>query len=107
MALGRARPCAGRRGGVCDLAAHCTGLSATCPANGFKPSTTVCRSAAGVCDLTDYCPGNSANCPNTFKPSTVVCRALQGPCDAAENCTGSSAACPADTIVPCSLVTDS
>jgi len=93
--------------GVCDLAAHCTGSSATCPPNGFKPSTTVCRSAAGVCDLTDYCPGNSANCPNAFKPSTAVCRASQGPCDAAENCTGSSAACPADTIVPCSLVTDS
>ena len=93
--------------GVCDLAAHCTGASATCAPNGFKPSTTVCRSAAGVCDLTDYCPGNSANCPNAFKPSTAVCRASQGPCDAAENCTGSSAACPADTIVPCSLVTDS
>jgi len=93
--------------GDCDLAAHCTGASATCPANGFKPSTTVCRSSAGVCDLTDYCPGNSANCPNAFKPSTAVCRASQGPCDAAENCTGSSAACPADAIVPCSLVTDS
>ncbi len=30
---------------------RCTGSSAACPANPFKPSTEQCRSAAGDCDL--------------------------------------------------------
>jgi len=49
--------------GECDLAETCTGTSATCPANGFKPSSTVCRASRGGCDPAERCTGSSAACP--------------------------------------------
>ncbi|MFN8546077.1 MAG: hypothetical protein U0807_18000 [Candidatus Binatia bacterium] len=91
--------------GQCDVAETCTGTSATCPIDGFAPTSTVCRAAAGTCDAAENCPGTSAACPaNAFYPATRVCRAAAGPCDVAESCTGSSAACPANAFAPATLV---
>jgi len=45
--------------GVCDVAEYCTGTSASCPANTYKASTTVCRAAAGVCDVPSRARGRA------------------------------------------------
>jgi cysteine-rich repeat protein len=85
--------------GPCDVAEHCTGASATCPANAFQPSTLQCRAAAGPCDVAEFCTGTSAPCPADVK-STALCRAPVGPCDAAESCDGAGNTCPPDALEP-------
>ena len=89
--------------GPCDVAEHCTGSSATCPADGFQPSTFGCRASAGPCDLAEFCTGSSATCPADAK-STAVCRASAGVCDPAESCDGVNDTCPADALAPPSQV---
>src|SRR5262249_25228648 len=32
-------------------------------ADGFEPTTTVCRPAANACDIAEHCTGSSAACP--------------------------------------------
>lgn len=51
--------------GACDVEEKCSGSSATCPDDGFKPSTETCASSVGFCDfrITSNCPGNGPNCP--------------------------------------------
>jgi hypothetical protein len=47
----------------CDLAENCTGSSADCPGDGFKPAGTVCRLSDGsTCDPPETCSGSSASC---------------------------------------------
>ena len=86
--------------GVCDVAEQCSGSSATCPADSFASSATVCRpGTAGVCDTAENCTGFSAACPpDTFAPNTTICRPSSGVCDTAETCTGSSPTCPANSF---------
>jgi hypothetical protein len=49
--------------GDCDIAETCTGVSQVCPADAFKPSTTICRPAASDCDVAEMCMGTSGVCP--------------------------------------------
>jgi hypothetical protein len=87
---------------VCDIAENCTGSSAACPADAFRPSSTVCRPGSGdLCDPDENCTGSSANCPaNVITPSGTICRPGSGDlCDASEACTGvAGQACPADSV---------
>src|SRR5437016_2698359 len=46
-------------GDACDPDEVCTGTSASCPTDVFKPSTFVWRTAAGECDEADNCPGTA------------------------------------------------
>ena len=79
--------------GDCDLAATCTGSSATCPANPFKPSSTVCRDIAGECDVAEHCTGSSANCPTDIKKSSgTACTDDNNVCTT-DTCNGTSALC--------------
>jgi hypothetical protein len=65
---------------VCDLAENCTGSGVNCPADAFKPATTVCRSAVGACDIAEQCTGSGAACPaDAMSPdsdSDTVCDAI-------------------------------
>jgi uncharacterized repeat protein (TIGR01451 family) len=77
--------------GVCDVAESCTGVSATCPANGFLGASTVCRPAADQCDAAENCNGAAASCPaDGKKPSGSSCgSSAQSVCDGADTCDGS------------------
>src|SRR5439155_245311 len=79
----------------CDVSESCTGSSAACPEDTFKPSTVECRAAAGDCDLAERCTGADAACPPDAK-STAVCRLARGECDLAESCDGVGNDCPPD-----------
>ncbi|MBI3185977.1 MAG: hypothetical protein HYZ28_27895 [Myxococcales bacterium] len=84
---------------MCDVAESCTGVSAACPADGFAPSTTVCRSSAGACDAPESCPGTSIACPpDSAWPNGTPCPNASY-CDGAETCQAGS--CSAGTPVQC------
>jgi len=86
--------------GDCDIAAHCTGTSASCPANTYEPNGTVCA-ASGLCETDGYCNGRSAKCQGKkTRDSTYVCRPAAGLCDVEEKCTGRSVECPVDKYLP-------
>jgi hypothetical protein len=79
------------------VAENCTGSGAACPADGFEPSSTVCRPAADVCDAAESCTGSSAACPSDSAAGAfVLCRPAVDVCDAPDFCDGSNNACPAD-----------
>ena len=85
----------------CDVAEACDGVSASCPADVFQPSTTVARNASGDCDTQEFCTGTSATIPtDNFKAQGTVCRPAVSMCDVVELCTGSGAFCPADSFAP-------
>ena len=87
--------------GTCDVEEFCTGTSASCPPDGFRPSTAVCRGALAACDVAETCTGSSAVCPaDAYRPSGYVCRASTGDCDVAEACSGLGTICPADALRP-------
>jgi len=50
--------------GECDNVEMCTGSSAVCPADTFKPEATPCSQPFGICnlELQYHCPGNAATC---------------------------------------------
>jgi len=81
--------------GDCDLAESCTGSSASCPADAFKPSSVQCRATQGPCDLAESCTGSDPVCPPDRK-SHAVCRPAIGDCDLVESCDGVSDDCPPD-----------
>jgi hypothetical protein len=55
--------------GPCDVAESCTGASAACPSDAFRPASTICRPATGACDPAESCTGDSAACPtDVFTP---------------------------------------
>jgi hypothetical protein len=90
--------------GACDVAATCSGASATCPPNGFLPATTTCRPAGGACDLPELCTGSSAACPADAKVAAgTVCHTAAGVCDTSQSCDGTNNACPADVLQPTSV----
>ncbi|ANM29936.1 hypothetical protein ABI59_10650 [Acidobacteria bacterium Mor1] len=92
--------CRGAAAGGCDIAEVCSGSSAACPADGFRPPTYQCRSAAGDCDDPATCPGNGPLCPpNPYKPPTHVCREAAGVCDSPETCSGVGPFCPSDQLL--------
>jgi cysteine-rich repeat protein len=68
--------------GVCDVAEFCTGASATCPSNGFRPSGFPCRASTGPCDPAENCTGSGANCPADTGLITA-CMTGDGCCPAA------------------------
>jgi len=85
--------------GPCDLFEACTGLSGSCPADGFEPPTTVCRStsAGDICDAEEFCTGSAAACPaDDVEPLGTTCRASASSCDAEEVCDGAGKTCPAN-----------
>ncbi|HJQ85115.1 MAG TPA: hypothetical protein VKA21_13610 [Candidatus Binatia bacterium] len=83
--------------GPCDVAETCTGSSAVCAADAFRPSNFICRPAADVCDVQETCTGSGAACPaDAVKSSAEFCRPSAGVCDLSEFCNGSSTACPPD-----------
>jgi hypothetical protein len=43
----------------CDVAESCTGVGASCPADGVEPPTTECRVPEHVCDAAGSCTGSS------------------------------------------------
>jgi hypothetical protein len=91
--------------GDCDLPAACDGVSAACPANGFKTADTVCRASVDGCDAPETCTGSSAFCPPDAKlPADTICRAASGDCDLPAACDGVSAACPANGFKPANVV---
>jgi hypothetical protein len=50
--------------GVCDVDEFCDGIHNDCPVDGFKASTTICRTGSGdPCDPGESCTGTSAACP--------------------------------------------
>jgi len=53
-------PC--RTAGACGIAAACDGVSADCPANGFKPEGKIC-SNVDACESAQFCSGLSEACP--------------------------------------------
>src|SRR5262245_65743715 len=105
-------------GQACDVAETCNGISALCPADGFKASGTLCRSAAGVCDVAEHCTGSSPSCPpNGFQPNGTNCddslfcdgtEACQNggchssgtPCGSGENCEEANNTCFAGGCPP-------
>jgi|GEM_PF-2872935 len=90
-------------GGVCTDDAVCDGIHTYCPANTFKPATTICRSSQGACDLAEYCTGDSATCPaDSFATQGTVCggQILEGSCSGLAVCSGISASCPSATVRP-------
>lgn len=82
--------------GDCDLPEFCTGITAECPDDTFKPPNTTCRSALGVCDAPETCSGHDPVCPNQNIPfpNTVMCREPVGVCDLPTYCDGLSYGCP-------------
>jgi hypothetical protein len=108
--------CTGRSSGfvcrpatdACDAAETCDGVSALCPADGLKPSGTVCRPGSGdLCDPDETCTGSSAACPADVVASAgTICNPGSGDaCDPDERCTGTpDQACPADTFQPATFV---
>jgi hypothetical protein len=78
----------------CDAAETCTGTSATCPIDSFKPAGTACTDdgnpcTADVCNAIDVCTHPAGN-------AGAICRTAAGACDVAETCNGTSTSCPAD-----------
>ena len=88
-----------RRGGRCDAAERCDGISNVCPPDLPAPAGTACRASAGDCDVAEVCDGTSKSCPADAK-RTGVCRPATGSCDVAESCDGVSNACPPDVKAP-------
>src|SRR5262249_34941680 len=67
--------------------------SATCPPDGFAPSSTVCRPVTGVCDVAETCSGRDAQCPNDKGlPAGASCPSDGDPCTA-DSCNGSDKNC--------------
>jgi hypothetical protein len=65
---------------ICDVAESCNG-SATCPANAFASTTTVCRVAADLCDAADTCTGGAATCEADARiPEGGACNTNNGTC---------------------------
>jgi hypothetical protein len=93
--------------GICDIADHCTGSSATCPYDQFNSSETLCRPNAGVCDAEEFCTGYDAACPEDVYNSTDICRNSTGYCDPAEYCNGTGITCPTDIFTLPNLVNTS
>nr|MBK7069034.1 hypothetical protein [Deltaproteobacteria bacterium] len=88
------------------VAESCTGASAACPADGFSPSSTVCRANnGGGCDVAENCTGAGAACPaDSALAAGTVCRGSAGVCDPQETCNGSSSACPGNTFTAAGTV---
>ena len=90
-----------RSSGPCDLAEVCTGFSASCPPDRFRPADTLCRARSGACDVAETCTGSGPHCPaDVFAIGGFVCRPSSGPCDLEETCTGKAAVCPTDRFLP-------
>ena len=94
------RPAVGARTGAdytCDVPENCTGASNTCPGDGFKPATTLCRRSGGPCDPIEYCTSTSNACPDdAIQAAGATCKAAGGTlCDPADTCDGHRKTCPA------------
>ncbi len=81
--------------GDCDVQESCSGVSAECPMDAFKPPNTTCRSALGSCDAPETCTGYTPTCPNqnTPLPTSVMCREPSGECTLPTYCDGVSFGC--------------
>jgi hypothetical protein len=69
--------------GPCDVPESCSGASATCPGDAFRPAGHACRAAASSCDAAEACTGGSATCPGDAPlPDGAACDD-GGTCEAA------------------------
>lgn len=60
--------------GGCDVAEQCDGVSGSCPADAFAPSSQECRADAGDCDVAESCTGSGASCPaDGSEPDGTTC----------------------------------
>jgi hypothetical protein len=85
--------------GACDAPEQCDGVSISCPADAFQPSSTECRPQVSTCDQADFCTGFSPLCPvDVVAPGGTLCRGAGSICDAPEFCDGVNNACPADSF---------
>lgn len=79
----------------CQGPAYCTGNSKICPANGYLPSTTVCRASCGTCDKEEYCTGHSYDCPlDVVLPKNTPCGKAKKLCELPPACDGHTGYCP-------------
>src|SRR5205814_8080994 len=71
--------------GACDVAESCDGGHDACPADVFRPSSTVCRASRDEsCDPAELCTGTSAACPADVVSCADVCG--NGIAEAGEDC---------------------
>ncbi len=87
----------------CDVAETCSGTSATCPANGFRPNGSTCVDDGLACTL-DRCNA-TGTCTHPAGNVGLVCRPAAGDCDVAETCAGATS-CPSDGYRPSGTCTD-
>src|SRR5207237_987485 len=84
-------------------AEHCTGKSASCPADAKESAGTACTDAGNLRSAVQI-DGSSDACQHPAGNSGAVCRPAAGSCDVDESCTGSSTVCPADAFQSSSTV---
>lgn len=58
-------------GGECDLAEHCTGFSASCPANAFTQNGLSCNYGRGHC-YNGQCPSHTQHCKRLWGPGNTT-----------------------------------
>jgi hypothetical protein len=97
--------------GACDLAESCTGSSATCPADAFRPDTYVCRGAfLDPCNPPELCPGDGAVCPpDDLSPAGTSCDDIRcgGTCNGGGVCTGGFDCLPPTPFCACGVMCSS
>ncbi|KAM9847449.1 disintegrin and metalloproteinase domain-containing protein 8a [Aulostomus maculatus] len=57
--------------GDCDLAEHCTGLSASCPTDAFTQNGLLCNRGRGYC-YNGQCPSRQQHCKRLWGPDAEV-----------------------------------
>jgi hypothetical protein len=88
----RARRTCRASAGVCDVAESCDGVNDDCPADGFQPSSTVCRPARRV-RRRRAVHGDGRRVSRRREEHGGL-PAGRGDCDVAESCDGVSNTCP-------------
>ena len=79
--------------GTCDVAESCTGLSSSCPVDGFVAAGIECRAAVDVCDAPEVCTGAAATCPSdSRRPAGTSCPSDGNPCTL-DRCDGVAVTC--------------
>ncbi|XP_029031818.1 disintegrin and metalloproteinase domain-containing protein 8a isoform X2 [Betta splendens] len=87
------------KAGDCDLAEHCTGFSASCPADAYTQNGLQCNRGKGYC-YNGRCPSRQEHCKRLWGPDAEVaadaCFYLHGNCRRApfnQRCLSSEQAC--------------
>ncbi|MBK7863501.1 MAG: hypothetical protein IPJ65_33845 [Archangiaceae bacterium] len=93
------------KGGDCDVAEVCDGVSPACPSNALVDAGVVCSMPSSLCLLPAKCTGTMPACPqNNLAPPGKPCRDAVAECDVDERCTGSDPECPPDRFADAGVV---